>query len=204
MPSSHRYQINEICELIATSDPKSVLDIGVGFGKYGFLSREYLELWDGRERYHEWRRQIDGIEAFKEYLTPIHKLIYNEVFVGNVLEVLPNLKNKYDLILLIDVLEHFTFEEGVKLLALCQKKGKNILISTPIETSHQSSAFDNPFETHKSQWKKKHFEQFKERLFVPNSQSLIILIGPSVKTARTKIKVRALFQLKTLLQSLLL
>jgi hypothetical protein len=92
MPSSHRYQINEICELIATSDPKSVLDIGVGFGKYGFLSREYLELWDGRERYHEWRRQIDGIEAFKEYLTPIHKLIYNEVFVGNVLEVLPILR----------------------------------------------------------------------------------------------------------------
>ena len=31
--------------------PFSILDIGSGFGKYGVLCREYLELWDGRQEY---------------------------------------------------------------------------------------------------------------------------------------------------------
>ena len=50
MPSSHYFQLNEIVDLIALTNPVKVLDIGVGFGKYGFLAREYLELWkDGGE-----------------------------------------------------------------------------------------------------------------------------------------------------------
>ncbi len=71
MPSSHLYQINEILALIMATNPESLLDVGVGFGKYGFLSREYLELWDGREQYHDWKRRIVGIEACKKYLTPL-------------------------------------------------------------------------------------------------------------------------------------
>ena len=89
MPSSIPQQLNDIVELIIDTNPKSILDVGVGFGKYGFLSREYLELWDGRGQYKDWRRRIDGIEAFKEYLTPIHDFVYNHVYVGNVLDILP-------------------------------------------------------------------------------------------------------------------
>ncbi|MBA7570185.1 hypothetical protein ES708_11933 [subsurface metagenome] len=33
MPSSHWYQLNEIMELIILTQPKSILDVGVGFGK---------------------------------------------------------------------------------------------------------------------------------------------------------------------------
>jgi hypothetical protein len=54
MPTSHPYQLNEIIDLAMKVDPKSVLDVGVGFGKYGVLLREYLELWDGRDRYRDW------------------------------------------------------------------------------------------------------------------------------------------------------
>ncbi|MBA7677027.1 hypothetical protein ES703_85275 [subsurface metagenome] len=39
MPTSYYSQLNEIMELIVLTDPKSILDVGVGFGKYGFLSR---------------------------------------------------------------------------------------------------------------------------------------------------------------------
>jgi hypothetical protein len=38
--------------------PKSILDIGTEFGKYGVLCREYLELWDGRQKYEFTRRII--------------------------------------------------------------------------------------------------------------------------------------------------
>jgi len=32
-------------ELITLTNPQCILDVDAGFGKYGFLSREYLELW---------------------------------------------------------------------------------------------------------------------------------------------------------------
>lgn len=204
MPSSHKYQLNEISELIALTDPKSTLDIGIGFGKYGFLAREYLELWDGREKYNDWKRQIDGIEACKDYITPIHDLIYDQIYIGNAINILSTLKENYDLILLIDIIEHFTYDEGMKLLGLCEKHGRNIVISTPLETSDQGSTFGNPYETHKFQWKKKHFEKFTTKFFLPNAQSLIIYIGEDANKVKSKIKVRTIFQIKTLFQYLLI
>ncbi|MCK4786738.1 MAG: hypothetical protein KAV87_23470, partial [Desulfobacteraceae bacterium] len=85
MPSSHWYQLNEIMELIILTQPKSILDVGVGFGKYGFLSREYLELFDGREKFDDWKRTIDGIEIFKDYITSLNKMIYDKIYIGNAL-----------------------------------------------------------------------------------------------------------------------
>ena len=108
MPTSHLHQINEIVELIVLTNPQTVLDVGVGFGKYGALAREYLELRDGRNQYHDWQRRIDGIEVFPDYLTPLHDYIYDTVHVGNATEIMPALNLRYDLVLLIDVLEHFT------------------------------------------------------------------------------------------------
>jgi hypothetical protein len=42
MPTSHPHQLNQIVELIMLTDPHSLLDVGIGFGKYGVLAREYL------------------------------------------------------------------------------------------------------------------------------------------------------------------
>jgi hypothetical protein len=43
------------------------MEIGVGFGKYGLLLREYLEIWGEGEVYEDWLRKIDGIEIFEAY-----------------------------------------------------------------------------------------------------------------------------------------
>ena len=95
-------------ELVVRSKPQSVLDVGVGFGKYGYLVREYLEIWGDGDQYDQWLRTIDGVEVFEPYIREVQRAVYNEVFIGNATEVLPTLEKQYDLILLIDVLEHFT------------------------------------------------------------------------------------------------
>jgi hypothetical protein len=189
MPTSHSGQINEIVELIVNANPASVLDIGVGFGKYGFLSREYLELSDGRNEYNNWTRRIDGIEGYADYIGDLQKLIYSNVYIGNVLEILPKSEIKYDLILLIDVFEHFTYEEGMKLLGYCQKHGKNIIISTPKLVSEQGGVFNNPLESHKFQWEKKHFDGLKEKFYMKNLYSHIYFIGPDADAVKKKIQV---------------
>jgi hypothetical protein len=177
MPSSHHFQLNEIVDLVSLTDPNKLLDIGIGFGKFGFLAREYLELWKEGGEYNKWTRQIDGIEAFEPYLTPIHKFIYNNIFIGDALNIIPGLTEKYDLILMIDVFEHFSLSDGLKLLEECRKHGRNILISVPIDMSAQEAVFDNPYETHKYPWKPKDFNFIGDKFFLKNIKSTICFIG---------------------------
>jgi ubiquinone/menaquinone biosynthesis C-methylase UbiE len=51
MPTSYLNNIPDIITAIKSQNPKSILDVGCGFGKYGFLIREYLELWSIEHRY---------------------------------------------------------------------------------------------------------------------------------------------------------
>ena len=190
MPSSHYFQLNEIVDLISLTDPVKLLDIGVGFGKYGFLAREYLELWKDGGDYQKWNRQIDGIEAFEPYITPVHQFIYNNIFIGNALDILPGLKDKYDLILMIDVFEHFTHQDGMKLLRECRTKSRNILISVPISMSAQEAVFGNEFETHKYAWEKEDFNTIPDKFFLRNVKSTICFIGEDSSRIKKFLKKR--------------
>jgi len=189
MPSSHHFQLNEIIDLIIRTNPKKILDIGIGFGKYGFLSREYLELWNGSEEYDQWQRQIDGIEAFGKYITPAHRYIYNQIFIGDALKILPGITVHYDLVLLVDVLEHFTFEDGSRILEECRRISTNILVSVPKVVSPQEEVFGNPYEVHKYPWKKKELAAFSEDVFfINNPRSLICFAGPESKRLKKEIR----------------
>jgi hypothetical protein len=183
MPSSHWQQINEILGVIISLKPRSMLDIGIGFGKFGVLAREYLELWDGRSIYNDWKCKIDGVEIFKEYRNPIHDYVYDNVYYGNVLNIIFGIPFHYDLILLVDVLEHFTKENGLKLLKFCEEMAGCVLVVTPHKVSAQKAVFGNEYETHRSQWQLEDLESFKG-IKVNNSRSLIYYFGDSVKTSK--------------------
>jgi len=177
MPTSHWLQLNEVLSVIMAARPRSMLDIGIGFGKYGFLAREYLELWDGRNQYIDWKHRIDGIEIFEEYKTPVYDYIYNNVYYGNAVNILPDIKYIYDLIIMIDVIEHFDAVEGRKMLDICNARGRNLLVVTPHNPSAQGAVFDNDHEKHKSRWTAEDISTEGNKIIVPNKKSLICLCG---------------------------
>jgi hypothetical protein len=195
VPTSHPYQLNEIVQLIVLTDPRSLIDVGVGFGKYGLLAREYLELWDGREAYGRWRRRMDGIEAFEKYLTAVHDFVYDRIYIGDALEVLPALDQHYDLALLIDVLEHFEHDDGIRLVAQCQRRARNVLISTPKDIGVQKDAFQNPYETHRFQWRRHHLEHLGPMFTIANPKSLNLFLGadaPRIRKAFRRSRLKAI------------
>jgi 2-polyprenyl-3-methyl-5-hydroxy-6-metoxy-1,4-benzoquinol methylase len=197
MPSSQYYQINEIMDLVFRLNPRKVLDIGPGFGKYGFLCREYLELWDGRNAYGDWKCRIDCIEAFEKYLTPVHHAIYTNVYTGNALDVLPRLNEHYDLILMVDVLEHFSYVDGRRLMRSCMEKSDHVLIATPKAVNTQEEVFENKFEQHRFEWKRRHFKEFGDLFFAPHHSTLICLAGkraPSIGKAYRKNQLKLYFK----------
>lgn len=187
MPSSRHEQITSIIDVIVTLKPQSLLDIGVGFGKYGVLAREYLEMWDGRyiHKKSDWTRRIDGIEAYKDYLTPVHDYIYDHIYIGDAKEVVSKLDTHYDLVLMIDVLEHFEFTEGIRLINTLLTKSRGILICVPKVFTKQDAIFDNPYEIHRAQWDRSDFKKHWKCTFIGNDEKTICLLGEQV-TARWK------------------
>jgi hypothetical protein len=168
----------------------SILDIGTGFGKYGVLCREYLELWDGRHDYSQFLRRIDGVEVFGDYITPLHKFVYNNIYINDIMEVLDKIESRYDLVLLIDVLEHFDKHQGENLLHKILRKNGGVLISTPKKPSSQKDAFNNIYETHRSKWTKSDLSSLAPNLFINDRVSHIAYLGNDGNVTRLKRKLR--------------
>ncbi|MBI4798018.1 MAG: class I SAM-dependent methyltransferase [Desulfarculus sp.] len=187
MPTSHPMQINEILNMIMTLKPKSLLDIGVGFGKFGFLAREYLELWDGRDNYADWQRRIDGIEAHESYITPLQRQIYNTIHIGDARQVLPRIQDQYDLVLLVDIIEHFNLEDGLAILKQCLRVGHNLVVATPRTFFAQKEAFGNPFEKHQFHWQEQHFKPLAPMFVYPNNYSLILFMGQDAQAVYLRV-----------------
>jgi hypothetical protein len=153
MPSNNLSSIFDIMETIRLVNAKSILDIGVGFGKWGLLIREYFDLrTDEKKGYEDWSIKLDGIEANAKYLTPVHGYIYDNVFVGEANDILSNNNLYYDLIIGIDVVEHFTRIEGLKFLDLCRNRARTVFINTPNIYYKLQKEYHNPFMLHKSGW----------------------------------------------------
>ena len=157
MPTSRPIVLNYVCNRILQLKPQSVLDVGVGFGKWGFLAREYTDVWHGN--YFHWKTQIDGIEGFKQYIGLLQRLIYGEIFIGDALEVIDGL-GQYDLIICADVLEHLEKEQGKQLLEKMCQHGKLSIVVLPIYPSNQGAVNGNEYERHRARWTFEELGQF--------------------------------------------
>ena len=162
MPSSTYKIINQTVENVLKINPSSILDIGIGFGKYGFLCREYLECWNDRTFPNQWKVKIDGIEIFQKYADLSHnKNIYDNIFVNNVMEILSELP-KYDLLIAMDVIEHLPKKDGEALLFLMAHRAqKAVMINVPTGNwLNNKVVSNNPHEAHQAIWIEEDLEKY--------------------------------------------
>ncbi len=162
MPSSRASTIPYVIHAIREIRPNSILDVGVGFGKWGYLFREYTDILqspDDPARYSKagWKVRIEGIEGYAPYLHEGHQFAYDKVHVGDARTILPQI-GTFDVIFFGDIIEHMPLEEGKKLLrtALAQSN-KWVLLTTPKYDTHQQDSCGNPLETHQCVWTPKDF-----------------------------------------------
>ena len=93
------------------------------------------------------------------------------------MEVLDKIESRYDLVRLIDVLEHFEKHQGENLLHKILRKNDGVLISTPKKPSSQKDAFGNVYETHRSKWTKGDLSNLASNLFISDRVSHIAHLG---------------------------
>ncbi len=173
MCSSYPENIPTIIYLIAHYKPKSILDIGCGNGKFGFLIKEYFYKRESTKGW-PWVETVDGIDIWPKYFKSWHKEIYDNLRTGNALEM--DL-GKYDMYLMIDVLEHWPKDKAHKLIVECLKYGM-VLVSTPKDIGDQGASGGNEWERHITQWTDGDFQKYDFlNNKTPNSPSFIYLLG---------------------------
>ena len=155
------------------------------------------------DEYRQWQRQVDGIEAYAGYLTPLHSFIYNQIYLGDAREVAPKLTTHYDLTLLIDMIEHLPLADGLKLLQELRRHSRNLLISTPKIAGVQGPLYGNNFERHISEWRPADFQSFADKVFIPNQASLICFIGEDVEVIRRLVAKKRAAEIRAAFRTLL-
>src|SRR6266540_4340244 len=164
MPSSRPNTIPTVIHLVRQLKPKSILDVGIGFGKWGHLFREYTDINESehdpaRYQRRHWRVRIDGIEGHQAYLTPMHRYLYNRIHLGDAARLIRKLP-RYDLIFLGDIIEHFDKAAGLALLGDALTKARQaVIVSTPKFETEQEDLCGNELERHRSLWTPKDFRK---------------------------------------------
>jgi hypothetical protein len=163
MASSFFSQIEIIIGLVwkLSPVPRRILDIGKGFGKYGFLLHEYVGI-DDKKRPDPTKTlaaqssiAIDAVESNSDYLWPHIGHIYTNVFEGRIENLYQKLHG-YDLVIMIDVIEHIEKKAGFEILKHFLRDGAIVVVGTPAEY-FQQHMYESPDEQHVSYWSPQDF-----------------------------------------------
>ncbi len=140
MPTSNLAIAPAVIWNVAEVEPSTVLDVGPGWGKYAVLMREYLNVKPSR---------IDAVEAHAPYVDD-HRLraLYDDVIVGDVVDVADDRLAVYDVVLMVDVIEHIDKARAVDLL---DRITGRVVISTPVDWFDTGPGLP-PTEAHVSHW----------------------------------------------------
>ncbi len=156
MGSSFISQVPVIIDLIKQLKPLSVIDIGKGFGKYGFLIHEYYGI-DNSKKINSDKNlkeqsfvQIDAVEVDADFMLPHLNHLYNHVYFADIFDIYLDL-SKYDLVLMIDVIEHLEKKMALELIAHFLKQDSKIIVATPIDFFNQD-LYQSEYEHHISHW----------------------------------------------------
>lgn len=154
MPLSIWNGMENCLQAIVERRPSAVLDAGIGFGLWGALLRQYLDVWSGRIQPSEWTTRIDGIEIDGKRVLPHARHLYSEIFVGDIRELVPRrgAEQHYDVILFGDVIEHLVKEDGLALLAAAVRlAGDVVVVRIPLGDGWRREGREAP-DHHRSRW----------------------------------------------------
>ncbi|MBE9592366.1 MAG: class I SAM-dependent methyltransferase [Proteobacteria bacterium] len=159
--------------IIPLVDGYTILDIGCGGGKWGFLLRLYWWCTEkGKEESDYRKRKIDPqaerLDGFDIFLPHLKKLksrkIYDNLIYGDAC-TLPFKDNSFDVCIASEVLEHLEKDIGIKFLKEAERVSKkSVILTTPKYPGKYGGVLTvdgfNPFDQHVSQWT---FKELKKR-----------------------------------------
>jgi len=158
MPISDLSGLPAIAAEVMRLQPETVMDLGVGCGMYGVACRQVLDGQYGRVRADQWQRKINGIDGWDAYRNPTWGVYTNSVEIGDFSQM--DISG-YDLVMMIDSLEHLEPERGAAFLEGLVQKNRHLIISVPTaDSSTQGEPHGNAYECHRTQYRGPEFDKY--------------------------------------------
>jgi hypothetical protein len=144
-------------DLVYRMSPASILDVGAGFGRWGFLCRCHIGVGESLQLCPGQSLRIDAVEGFKPNVSSIYPAVFNNIHLGDARQVVPTL-GKYDVIICSHMIEHMPKEDGWKLIEdMLARSNKALILGLPLNEPLRGALRGNDFEAHKSIWQKQDF-----------------------------------------------
>ena len=158
MPVSYHENYECYKGLIKEYQPKTLLDVGMGYGNIGKYAKDVIP-----------DIELNGVEIFLPYLFSIasQAKLFKRIIVSDIRDLVDKLWS-VDIVTAWDVIEHLKREDGIKIMNYL-KSISNIclMVSVPIisypqgalVTEIQGKKYNNEAETHLTQWKVEEMEK---------------------------------------------
>lgn len=161
----------------------SVLDIGIGWGKFGILCREYLSSnYDAMKTDEDdWEFRLDGVEICQNYIMKYIHALYTHVWPIDVRDFCNEPEVwihpwSWDLVLMIDVLEHISKEDGHKVLQTLLEYTRWLVISVPTKLIPQNVKVYHPQEQHLCCWQLEDLDPYAIDEVIENDWNLLVIL----------------------------
>jgi SAM-dependent methyltransferase len=157
MPTSPISTVAPVIQTALSLGPERILDLGIGTGKYGFLLREQIAYAN------KLPLRLVGVEGWPEYVGDHQRLVYDEIHIADIRDFLRDPgEERFDLALLLDVIEHFTPEDAQEVVSRALDIADVLIVSTP--PVYYAQELDVELEHHLSWWPLPKLEELAERV----------------------------------------
>lgn len=158
MPSSAYSNTAFVMDFLAKLEPKSILDVGAGFGRWGFLCRCHLGGGYNLQSKPDQELRIDAIEIFSRNISSIYSAVYNNTFNEDARKAVRSC-GKYDVIICGDMIEHLEKGEAWDLVGEMRSHASQaMIVIVPFGDCPQGIVDGNDCEIHRSTWSRKDFK----------------------------------------------
>ncbi len=141
-----------VLNFLSDMQPSSILDVGAGFGRWGFLCRCHLCGGNSVTHVPVQSVKIDAVEGYAGNVNPVYQAVYDNTHVGDARAVVPVL-GQYDVIICGDMIEHLPKEDGIILVDEMITHAKTaVVLSVPLGACPQGSLGGNELEQHLATW----------------------------------------------------
>jgi SAM-dependent methyltransferase len=135
---------------ISLLQPATVLDIGAGDGKYGYLAKRIAGAGGFSTR-------VKGVEIDESYIDRFKlRDIYDELVIGDAVDLINNPRQRFDLVIIGDCIEHMRKSAGLDLINFLVYRAGYICVIFP-EALVQDDWEGHAAEAHISTWSAEDF-----------------------------------------------
>jgi len=128
-------QIPFCIEAMLDISPLKVLDVGIGFGRWGMLIREFCAARKNGNASKAEPVRVTGIETQRTDVMEHARFFYDQIHLGNALEVIEGINERWDLVIFDEVLKEWRAEATEEALGKALNISDYVLVSNPLTGS---------------------------------------------------------------------